>query len=1713
MTIFDLHTAVLNEYRDFVRSFLHIADRRIQQFVDRALDQEAHLWPDFLLQVSPSYRRGPSVDELAQNGSLHPETARIFRTPRGDPYTLYRHQEEALEKARRGESYVVTSGTGSGKSLTYFIPIVESILLQPAAGRTVALIVYPMNALVNSQLQALENLKQGYETRTGQPFPVTFARYTGETGEEARQAMRQNPPHIILTNYMMAELMLVRPEDQRFLDAAGGGLRFLVFDELHTYRGRQGADVAMLIRRLKERAAAPGLIHVGTSATMVSDPTATPAQRRGVVAEFASRFFGHSFNESDIIEETLTPFTQGGLPTPDELRAALASPLPSSLSLLEYQTHPLSRWIEHTFGLEPEAEGGYRRRVPITLPQAAAQLAEQTGLDLQTCEQALRAWLALGSQLEREDGGRAFAFKLHQFIGQGRTLYATPEPADRREFTLEGQVQAGEDRLYLPLKFCRQCGQEYYHVLQSEERFCPHPLGGLEIDEAYRPGYLMLAPAENDWNEDYLPEEWREASGRVKRDYRERVPRPVWVRPDGTFSTFPQPGAVKMWHQPEPFSLCLNCGEFYTKREDEFRKLASLSSEARSSATTVLAVSLLRYATRSGAARDKLLTFTDNRQDASLQAGHFNDFIHLAVLRAALVSALQTHASLTADRIAQETVAAMQGGLTLRDIARNPELDPASSAARDVWEAFTALTEYRLYEDLRRGWRVVQPNLEELGLLRIAYRGLEELGRDERAWDVHPALAALSPSQRADLLRTLLDQFRRKLALNARPLQEQAQDQLRRRADQHLNEFWGLDPVGDELRTANCFLLRGNSSRPAEGFSLESRSAIGRYLRRRLNLSTEEYRPLMEALLSLLVRHGLLARLDPIDDHQRFQLDVACLVWQAGDGTLPPLDPLYTRRAVAEAYADRSRPVNAFFSHFYRETAAELAGLEAREHTAQVVAPGEREKRERRFRWEESDTYRESELGRRLPYLVCSPTMELGIDIADLDMVHLRNVPPTPANYAQRSGRAGRQGQAGLIFTYCGALNPHDQYFFRHRQEMVAGSVRAPNLDLTNESLLRAHLHAMWLAEVRLPLRQSIEEVIDTAQDDLPLRAEVRAAIALRESTRRHLRERMRRALQADEFLLRSARWFSDAWLDRTLEEAPQAFDRAFDRWRELYRAATRQLLDAQAALLRARRPEDQQSANRLQQEALRQRNLLLQIETSREESDFYPYRYLASEGFLPGYNFPALPVRAWVPRGEGEFISRPRFLALREFAPGNFLYHEGARWEIVAFQSPPGGLDERRRQLRLCYTCGSFCDPALDLCPACNTRFNADNSLIAPLLDMPNVKTRRRERITSNEEERRRRGYHIETFYQFSPALPLSSAHVLSSSISPLPSPISPLPSPISPLPSPISPLPSPLFLLTYAPSATLLRVNHGWRMARTPGFQVDFESGEVVTQMGNTGSPRRPQRIETVRLSVQETQNLLLLRPADPQLFSNRAFETTFRIALQRGLEQVYQLEENELGAESIGRDEHRAILLYETSEGGSGVLRRLLEEPNALAHVARAALERAHYDENGRDQKPDCIAACYECLLSYSNQLEAWFVDRRLVLQTLLELTRSRVLPLSGGRPYEEHLAWLSSLTDARSDLERRFLDVLASGGYRLPDDAQHAISDPRCNADFFYAPNICIFCDGPVHDNPEQRQHDEALRRELRDRGYHVIIIRYDRDLAEQIREYPEVFGAA
>ena len=124
-------------------------------------------------------------------------------------------------------------------------------MLRLGSGKGIkAIVVYPMNALANSQVKELEKfLKLGYPEGHE---PVRFARYTGQESDEQRQAIMANPPDILLTNYVMLELILTRPRDKKVI-AAADDLRFLVLDELHTYRGRQGADVAMLVRRVRDR--------------------------------------------------------------------------------------------------------------------------------------------------------------------------------------------------------------------------------------------------------------------------------------------------------------------------------------------------------------------------------------------------------------------------------------------------------------------------------------------------------------------------------------------------------------------------------------------------------------------------------------------------------------------------------------------------------------------------------------------------------------------------------------------------------------------------------------------------------------------------------------------------------------------------------------------------------------------------------------------------------------------------------------------------------------------------------------------------------------------------------------------------------------------------------------------------------------------------------------------------------------------------------------------------------------------------------------------------------------------------------------------------------------------------------------------------------------------------------------------------------------------
>ena len=202
MNVFDLRNRLVEDYARYTRSFIRIADPRISTMVESELTAGA-FWPEPLLQLNPTFLPGGTIDDLVKGGTLHPECTKIFRIDKSDTdltgkqLLLHTHQREAILKAKEGKSYVLTSGTGSGKSLTYIVPIVDHVLRHGSGRGIQAIVVYPMNALANSQDEELGKfLEKGYPE--GKP-PVRFSRYTGQEKGEEREAIRSNPPDILLT--------------------------------------------------------------------------------------------------------------------------------------------------------------------------------------------------------------------------------------------------------------------------------------------------------------------------------------------------------------------------------------------------------------------------------------------------------------------------------------------------------------------------------------------------------------------------------------------------------------------------------------------------------------------------------------------------------------------------------------------------------------------------------------------------------------------------------------------------------------------------------------------------------------------------------------------------------------------------------------------------------------------------------------------------------------------------------------------------------------------------------------------------------------------------------------------------------------------------------------------------------------------------------------------------------------------------------------------------------------------------------------------------------------------------------------------------------------------------------------------------------------------------------------------------------------------------
>ena len=1766
--VFAFKKELIDEYVKFSTSFAKPSAEDIRAKLESEY-ASGRYWKEPLIQINPNYEKDKTVADLASSGELTPTCAEIFQLFKPEvlagkpgfskkPITLYKHQRQALSHVKNGESYVVTTGTGSGKSLSFFIPIVNRILEEKVSdpvARTRAIIVYPMNALANSQREEMRKFLCDYPETA---MPISIGRYTGQEDEEERKRIRENPPDILLTNYMMLDLILTRHTGDQDVVKNCQGLEFLVLDELHTYRGRQGADVAMLVRRLRTQLNAAHLLCVGTSATMAGVGEA--GDQKKAIAAVASRIFDANITEHCVVDETLEYVTDKAVSN-----ASMLSALPARVSatsfdwsdLEDFRHDPFAIWIERNLGIE-EQTGHLGRAVPKTTLEAAEKLTADSGVDKAVAQEALVKFLVAMQQKNWGEGSKVpFAFKLHQFISGPGVVMTTLEKRGMRVVTLDEQRFAhgrqDEGALLFRTYFCRECGREYIPVWVDENLSTVKPrrledtTPGPEADDT-RYGFicpldgLPQPPAGTEFPDDEYPDEcfsFVAGEKELKASFGKNGARPVAVSINVQGQVVPG-AAPTHWLWRGHYKLCLDCKDVNSRTGKDGNKLTGISGEGRSTATTVITLEALRlmFKEHPGVGENdfrKVLGFADNRQDCALQAGHFNEFVLLVSLRAALLRALEANpGGISADQVADQVFKALSFDLNDAKIRSEYLFDPGmfGPALTKAQEKVRFFLGYRLFEDLGREWRYRNPNLEQLGLLQFDFLGLDELIGHSEVWNATDPMfrglegglalfLKLPIETRRQFVFAVLTALRKQKSISTKYFDKVEQDAKCDRKDANGNavirDRWCLRSPNKLVQEKPLLLYFDNAALAAntEADSLEkaieggaaykgsSRSGFFRTIEndaRWRDVFAGQKRHLMEALQAvvlaatkagLTVAHAV-GKAKDAAGHETANVNVVecalagdTIVWKG----VPDASPADANRYFFELYKS--------VAELLGEVAEEpFYSFESQEHTAQVESDLRR-LWEQRFRMNTDDRkdYARENNGqelKRLPALYCSPTMELGVDISSLDMVYMRNVPPTPANYAQRAGRAGRSGQAAIAVTYCAALSPHDQWFYKHVSEMVSGSVLVPVLDLSNKDLYDSHMHAVWLSCVDTDLPFCIYDLLEKAPEDAPSLKLLEkfakpfkdsASLAKAKAVAGAITEKLK---AGGELSVEKAPWFNDTYLVNLIDNAAIAFDAALERWRTLFKATRRQLKEANHIQETSPNKKDREVARGVANDALEQINVLTSVQ--KENSDFYLYRYMASQGFLPGYSFPKLPLIAWLSKRQyvrstaaqsgnmrGTMIARPRFLALTEFGPRSLIYHEGGIYRVIKVKLSANALNHVAADGHLMKTkgyicshcgCGMFNDdkasepPMYSVCPICRQPIDFKNALVQELYGIETVEASEASRITVMDEERQRMGFDVQTTFSLAKDAAVSrrEAKIATGDGA---------------------------TTLTYVPAATIWRINKGLRRRANKnelGYYINPLTGmwsrrnddgtedDDASDSTPKDTPANRKLEERIVPYVTDTRNMLTIVPpptlmpsaiGDPDGVALR----TLRAALQRGIERVFQLESSELCAEYLPDGDHPTrILLYEASEGGAGVLSRLVDPTQRIAafrEIAKRALEVMHYHVNSatgqyeEDAGITCEAGCYECLLSYYNQPEHEFIDRRnaavrAYLQKLANLTPGAISDVA--------VAPVSPVDIANVP----FLREVAKRGLALPQFVDKVVGEgeSKLKLDAVYSASNCI-----------------------------------------------------
>ncbi len=1573
------------------------------------------------VETLPDFEKGESLADLHARGRLAPEWSAFAKNaPSVWTRLLHAHQAEAL---RREENYLVATGTGSGKTESFLYPLVDDILARGDLSRpgVRAILVYPLNALANDQLGRISQL---LFRDLGDPG-ITLGRYTGQVksratreeevtrlrstpsfveafGEDAdvpgnwllsRAEMRATPPHILITNYAMLEHILLLPTNRQLL--AGADLRWIVLDEIHTYAGAQAIEVAFLLRRLKAHLGIPDerVCCVGTSASL--DPG-----RKTELAGFASRLFGEPFaGEAAVITSQRKAHpslarrpSRSGL---NAARWAQAGALAAAAGEAEQNGTPLT--VED-WNFEADL---------LELPELALEDAPSLGDALIWHLSGFEEIHAIAHQLEsgavpigtlaREVFPNAGEDAIPALVGlisigvlavsQDSTVFPLlparyhliSRAPDRTGVSLRADVPEnlagivigaehdGDGRPAYELFVCRNCGEPYLEAWEGPAGLDPLPGSGSRR-------LLRLVPGGMAVEEDHETDA-SDQGQIIGVDPLTGQP----MDPDDAGSVSLED--VRLEEDPDDGSRymarCAACGHRSTRYLEPVTTVrpGDEAIAAVASQTLLEALPGKETGTSPPMGGRNLLVFSDNRQDAAFFAPFFERTSREQALRSAILRAITDGGRADIDNLVGAVARELRrDGLRLYRPGVVPELETGPNEMLRLKALMAA--EITVFG---RG----RLSLEGFGMIGIDYAQI-----DRPVHAVRKVLPAALQDYAEPFVRYILKMIREHRAIAEKEsgmidlvdesiwtrIAAQKNRCVTRERNPNTNLPLALVPAAGR---ANRFTALLGKMAAASGTTIDDNQARD---------ALTQFWKAIENPRSMTAKHGV---------GRGLKLDQSLIVVPGSEvslyqcltcGSRTQFDTagvcqaMYCDGRLREITPDERADLARRNHYVARYNEHPLMGI-AREHTAAIA--GE-------VRTDIEEDFKAGEVN----LLSCTTTMEMGVDLGDLEAVLCKNVPPSIANYQQRAGRAGRRAQVAPIVLTTARSGRYDRAVYEKFTEYLATQPIIPYLSLDNAGFFQRHQLSMLLArflEHRLAQHQRpgsprLRDVFAEALTD----AERAAFDADFEDWLSNAGSHIEEAANLGRRLPSENRTIAlDApGLSETLRRRIRAFaDAIWGRW-GLMQEAIDDLEERRAAL-------DRTAADQFQK-------IDRSLGVLRTQQRLYMNQFLIDQlsrrAVIPTYSFPVHSVSLEVLNTAGQTadntileLDRDGSIGISEYAPGAEVVAGGRVWTSagISKRSKFTGDDAfiERARYRICEFCrspqvtpqGMDPEPECQQCGSVFSRINATRAFIRPHGFLTSVSDGQgrdpgasRLRPTVSDE-----------------ALLLTEAPRVK-----------------------YQPTDLPGILTFHAPGSNrpdhelgrIITVNRGRHRG---GFAWcrNCEHAVPVRGHGPEHAWQQPSRIEPhenprsgqpcrfdpaqpvypIDLAhVFETDVRGILFEAVPRAPDGSAIapgsglDRTLQEAMRLGAAELLETDPRDLRALVQRLDGYLVVVLYDSVSGGAGYATRLTQEDGFLARDLLLSARALLACEN-----PDCATSCTRCLNDYSNQRYWPEFDRRPAL----------------------------------------------------------------------------------------------------------------------------------